>query len=66
VPIAKEMGIDMKKHNLLEFTASWDAYQINATPTLIHYKDGKEVSRLEGGRDGELWKQWFEEQKQGS
>jgi thioredoxin 1 len=66
VPIAKEMGIDMKKHNLLEFTGGWDTYKINATPTLIHYKDGQEVSRLEGGRDGELWKKWFEEQKQGS
>ncbi|CAM3499676.1 MULTISPECIES: thioredoxin family protein [Brevibacillus] len=66
VPIAKDMNIDMKKHNLLEFTSSWDTYQITATPTLIHYKGGKEVARLEGGRDGELWKKWFEEQQQGS
>ena len=66
VPIAKDMNIDMKKHNLLEFTSSWDAYQITATPTLVHYKGGKEVARLEGGRDGELWKKWFEEQQQGS
>lgn len=66
VPIAKDMNIDMKKHNLLEFTSSWDAYQIAATPTLVHYKGGKEVARLEGGRDGELWKKWFEEQQQGS
>lgn len=66
VPIAKEMNIDMKKHNLLEFTSSWDAYHIKATPTLVHYKGGKEVARLEGGRDSELWKKWFEEQQQGS
>ncbi|EJL41624.1 thioredoxin [Brevibacillus agri] len=63
VPIVKDMQIDMKKHNLLEFNASWDEFQIEFTPTLVHYKDGKEVARLVGGHEADEWKKWLEEQK---
>lgn len=66
VPIADEMKIDMKKHNLLEFPSSLDEYHIEFTPTLVHYKDGKEVSRQVGEQDADTWKKWFEEQQQGS
>ncbi|GED72376.1 thioredoxin [Brevibacillus reuszeri] len=63
VPLVKDMQIDMKKHNLLEFNASWDKYNIEFTPTLVHYKDGKEVARLVGGHEAGEWKTWLEEQK---
>lgn len=63
VPIVKDMKIDMKKHNLLEFNASWDDFQIEFTPTLVHYKGGQEVARLVGGHEVNEWKQWLEEQK---
>ncbi len=62
VPVAKELKVDVKKHNLLEFSASWDAYGIEFTPTLVHYKDGKEVSRLVGEQTAEQLKAWFQEQ----
>ncbi|KQL48896.1 thioredoxin [Brevibacillus choshinensis] len=62
VPIVKDMKIDMKKHNLLEFNASWDDFQIEYTPTLIHYKGGQEVARLVGGHEANEWKKWLEEQ----
>lgn len=62
VPIVKDMNIDMKKHNLLEFNASWDDFQIEFTPTLVHYKGGQEVARLVGGHEANEWKQWLEEQ----
>ncbi|MBY0088274.1 thioredoxin family protein [Brevibacillus sp. M2.1A] len=63
VPIVKSLDIDMKKHNLLEFNASYQDYQIEFTPTLVHYKGGKEVARLVGGREASEWKAWLEEQK---
>ncbi|MFS0554518.1 thioredoxin family protein [Brevibacillus sp. 179-C9.3 HS] len=63
VPIVKSLEIDMKKHNLLEFNASYNDYQITHTPTLVHYKGGKEVARLVGGREASEWKAWLEEQK---
>lgn len=63
VPIADEVGIDLKKHNLLEFTSSWDEYKIEFTPTLVHFKDGKEVARMVGGQDASVWRSWLTEQK---
>lgn len=63
VPIVNDMDIDMKKHNLLEFSSSWDDFQIEFTPTLVHYKDGKEVARLVGGHEANEWQAWLEEQK---
>ncbi|USG63943.1 thioredoxin family protein [Brevibacillus ruminantium] len=63
VPVADEFQVDVKKHNLLEFSPSWDEYHIEYTPTLVHYKDGQEVSRLVGEQDAAALKKWFEEQK---
>lgn len=34
--------------NVLEYPEGFDTYQANATPTFIHYKDGKEVDRFVG------------------
>jgi thioredoxin 1 len=49
VPLTKEIGVDMKMFNVLEFDKGWDDYKITATPTLVYYKEGKEVDRIEGG-----------------
>lgn len=49
VPMAKEFGADIKQYNLLEFKQGWDDYAIKYTPTLIYFKDGKEVDRIVGG-----------------
>lgn len=48
-PIAKEAGVDLKQLNLWEYEAEWTSYKISATPTLVVFRDGKEVNRLEGG-----------------
>ncbi|WP_400164149.1 thioredoxin family protein [Brevibacillus sp. TJ4] len=63
VPLADELGIDLKKHNVLEFSSSWDTYQIEFTPTLVHYVDGKEVDRIVGGQDESVFRSWITEQK---
>ncbi|SDC23510.1 Thioredoxin [Paenibacillus sp. UNCCL117] len=48
MPAAKSLGVDIKQFNLEEFRNGWDRYKIEATPTLIYYKEGKEVERLVG------------------
>ncbi len=57
VPITEELGIDMKKLNLLEF----DNPNIESTPTLVHYEDAEEVARLEGEKSEEEYREFFEE-----
>ncbi|GAB2700371.1 thioredoxin family protein [Paenibacillus thermoaerophilus] len=49
MPIAKEAGVTPLQFNLLEFEEGWKKYNIEATPTLVYYKDGKEVERMVGG-----------------
>ena len=63
VPMAEEMGIDLRLFNVLEFKDGWETYKIEGTPTIIYFEKGKEVSRIEGGVDAEKFKKWFEEMK---
>ncbi|MCU9612561.1 thioredoxin family protein [Caldibacillus lycopersici] len=60
-PLAKDLGIDLKMYNVLEFEEGWDDYAIKGTPTIIHFEDGKEVARIDGYREKEVFQQWFEE-----
>ena len=48
MPIAEEMGVDVLQYNLLEYSNEAASYEIEGTPTLMHFKDGKEVGRLYG------------------
>lgn len=45
---AKDMGIDVKQLNVLEFEDQRDKYGIEFTPTLVVFENGKEKDRLEG------------------
>ncbi|MFD1037679.1 thioredoxin family protein [Virgibacillus byunsanensis] len=56
VPLTEDLGIDMKKYNLLEFTNN---YGIESTPTLVHYEEGKEVARIIGQRTDEEFTAFF-------
>lgn len=70
-PIAKAAGADLKQLNLWEYEAGWSEFKITATPTLVYYKGGKEVLRMEGGisHDGQPgysadeFKKFFDEAK---
>lgn len=65
VPMAEEMEIDLEMYNLLEFEQGWDDYNIHSTPTLIHFEDGKEVSRLENyHQDETVFSDWLKEVKE--
>lgn len=60
IPLAKEMKIDLKVVNLQnEPKSTWDELEVTGTPTVVHFKDGKEINRLKGAVNKEKYKQWF-------
>lgn len=61
MPIAEEMGVHIDQLNILEYEEGWDEYNVEATPTLIYFKDGKEVDRMVGSHPDENIRQFFEE-----
>lgn len=63
VPLAKELGVDMKVLNLETDQNGWDAFHIEGTPTIVRYKEGKEVSRIVGEQSKDEFKKWFESNK---
>lgn len=60
-PLAEDMGIDLVQYNLLEFDQGWDDYGLEETPTIVQYKEGKEVARFTGLTDEAEYRQWFTE-----
>lgn len=60
-PLTEDIGIDLVQFNLLEFEDGWDNYGIKETPTIVQYKDGKEVNRISGSQEKEVFEQWFNE-----
>ncbi|MDN4493208.1 thioredoxin family protein [Ureibacillus aquaedulcis] len=48
MPIAEEVDVHIDQYNLLEYEQGWDDYKVESTPTLIYFKDGKEVNRIVG------------------
>ncbi|MFC5591772.1 thioredoxin family protein [Sporosarcina soli] len=64
MPIAKEMGVDVWQYNMQVFGNQVGAdteYNIVNWPTLVHYKDGKEVGRMSGQQPEENIRAFFNE-----
>lgn len=61
MPIAKDMNVNVDQYNLLEYTNQAAPYAIEATPTLIYFKDGEEVGRLVGAHPEENIRTFFAE-----
>ncbi|RFU60682.1 co-chaperone YbbN [Bacillus sp. V59.32b] len=59
-PLAENMGIDLVQYNLLEFEQGWEDYYIESTPTIVHFKEGKEQDRIVGSNDESVFQDWFE------
>lgn len=59
MPVAEDMDVDVLQYNLLEYEQGWQQYMIEATPTLVHYDNGKEVSRWVGAQPKENMEQFF-------
>ncbi|AYA74942.1 thiol reductase thioredoxin [Bacillus sp. Y1] len=60
-PLSEEMDINLVQYNLLEFEQGWDDYGIQETPTIVQYKDGKEVARIVGYHEEPEFESWFNE-----
>jgi thioredoxin 1 len=63
MPVADEVGVEIKQYNILEYEEGWNQYAITGTPTLVHYKDGKEVARVEGSNTEENFRTLLTEWK---
>ena len=48
MPIAKELNEEVVQYNLLEFRGEATSYNIESTPTLVHFENGEEAGRLVG------------------
>lgn len=64
MPVAKELGADIKQFNLEEFRDGWQRYNIQYTPTFVYYKGGQEVERLEGEQTAETFRSFISKHKQ--
>ncbi|KMK76510.1 thioredoxin family protein [Alkalihalobacillus pseudalcaliphilus] len=60
-PLADDLGVDLKKMNLLEFDEGWSKYNIDATPTLIQYKDGEFYQGIQGAATNEEYTEFFQQ-----
>ncbi|WP_231735333.1 thioredoxin family protein [Gracilibacillus massiliensis] len=60
VPIAEEYGVDLVKMNLEEFQDQWGAYNIQSTPTMVHFEDGEESARIVGEQPQSNFESFFE------
>lgn len=61
MPVAEDMDVEVLQYNLLEYEQGWVDYSIEATPTLVHYEDGKEVARWVGSQPKENIEEFFNE-----
>lgn len=60
-PMAEDMGIDLVQYNVLEFEQAWDQFNIEGTPTIIHFEDGQETARIVSSQPTETFEAWFNE-----
>ncbi|WP_409253242.1 thioredoxin family protein [Bacillus sp. SCS-153A] len=60
-PMAEEMGIDLVQYNVLEFEQAWDQFNIEGTPTIIHFENGEETARIVSSQPEETFENWFNE-----
>ncbi|MCQ6334967.1 MULTISPECIES: thioredoxin family protein [Bacillus cereus group] len=60
IPLAQEMKIPLEVMNIEKYPQSWETFEIQGTPTIIHYKNGKELDRILGAHDKSKFKEWFE------
>lgn len=63
MPVAEEYDIHVDQLNVLEYENGWQEYNIDSTPSLLVFKDGKEFSRLVGDHPEENVRQFFDSVK---
>lgn len=61
VPLTEDLGIDLKMFDVLKYGNESTQYNIESTPTIVHFENGQEVARIIGYNKEEDFKQWFEQ-----
>ena len=63
VPLAKEGAIALNVLNAGKYIEAWDEFNLEGVPAIIHFREGKEVSRIVGVEEKDVYKNWFLEIK---
>ena len=63
MPVADEMDEQVDQYNLLEYENGWNEFNIQSTPTLVKFENGKETSRIVGEHSKEEFEEWFQANK---
>ena len=63
MPVAEDMDEHVYQYNLLEYENGWNEFNIQSTPTLVKYENGKETSRIVGEHSKEEFEEWFQANK---
>ncbi|KHF40924.1 thioredoxin family protein [Halalkalibacter okhensis] len=61
VPLAEENGINLLQYNLKEFEQGWNQYNLESTPTVVHFENGIEVGRIVSAVSNNEFQQFFDE-----
>ncbi|MCE7793532.1 thioredoxin family protein [Salipaludibacillus sp. CUR1] len=59
IPKAEELDVDLHLYNVLEFEQGWNDYDIEGTPTVIHFDNGEEAARITGLHEEETYEQFY-------
>ena len=63
MPLAKEGAIALNVLNAGKYIEAWDEFNLEGVPAIIHFREGKEVSRIVGVEEKDVYKNWFLEIK---
>ncbi|WP_100372589.1 thioredoxin family protein [Bacillus sp. FJAT-45037] len=58
--ITENLGVNLLQYNINEH-GGWDTYNVEFTPTIIHYENGEEVARVDSSLTNEEFTTFFEE-----
>ncbi|WP_290755104.1 MULTISPECIES: thioredoxin family protein [unclassified Exiguobacterium] len=59
VPLGEKQDIPFEQIDLAVEQTAWDTFGIEGTPTVVHFKDGKEVGRVAGEQTEDSYKEFF-------
>src|SRR5699024_548917 len=61
VPLVEDNDIDLVQMNLMEFEDEKAEYDIEGTPTMVHFDNGNEVARIVGEHPEDEFQSFFDE-----
>ncbi|WP_114570467.1 thioredoxin family protein [Exiguobacterium flavidum] len=59
VPLGEKQDVPFHQIDLAVEQSAWETFKIEGTPTVVHYKDGKEVKRIAGEQTEASYEDFF-------